>query len=104
MHAKTHVQSQMKLQVILKYINYNKGEVENQNVSEPEDSASNTSPSTDTNDLSNQRSDAAIMSANESATAEMNKELLEGMYIFLSYIYIYFCTILSCKARTTEHS
>ena len=87
MHAKTHVQSQMKLQVILNYINYNKGEVENQNVSEPEVSASNTSPSTDTNDLSNQRSDAAIMSANESATAEMNKELLEGMYIFLSYIY-----------------
>jgi len=32
MHAKTHVQSQMKLQVILNYINYNKGEVENQNV------------------------------------------------------------------------
>ena len=87
MHAKTHVQSQMKLQVILNYINYNKGEVENQNVSEPEVSASNTSPSTDTNDLSNQRSGAAIMSANESATAEMNKELLEGMYIFLSYIY-----------------
>jgi len=104
MHAKTHVQSQMKLQVILNYINYNKGEMENQNVSEPEVSASNTSPSTDTNNLSNQRSDAAIMSANESATAEMNKELLEGMYIFLSYIYIYFCTILSCKARTTEHS
>ena len=90
MHAKTHVQSQMKLQVILNYINYNKGEVENQNVSEPEVSASNTSPSTDTNDLSNQRSDAAIMSANESATAEMNKELLEGMYIFcLIYIYIF---------------
>jgi len=94
----------MKLQVILNYINYNKGEVENQNVSKPEVSASNTSPLTDTNDLSNQRSDAAIMSANESATAEMNKELLEGMYIFLSYIYIYFCTILSCKARTTENS
>jgi len=89
MHAQKHVQSQMKLQVILNYINYNKGEVENQNVSEPEVSASNTSPSTDTNDLSNQRSDAAIMSANESATAEMNKELLEGMYIFLSYIYIF---------------
>jgi len=87
MHAKTHVQGQMKLQVILNHINYNNGEVENQNVSEPEVSASNTSPSTDTNDLSNQRSDAAIMSANESATAEMNKELLEGMYIFcLIYI------------------
>jgi len=78
--------------------------VENQNVSEPEVSASNTSPSTDTDDLSNQRSDAAIMSANESSTAEMNKELLEGMYIFcLIYIYI-FVLYLSCKARTTEHS
>jgi len=53
MHAKTHVQSQMKLQVILNYINYNKGEVENQIVSEPEVSASNTSPSPDTHDLSN---------------------------------------------------
>jgi len=28
MHAKTHVQSQMKLQVILNYINYNKGVAE----------------------------------------------------------------------------